>query len=346
MKRPVRLGYLAAALLVCLAAPAFFVAEIAWLGWVLLATGLVGAWIAERYEAGRAGANAPAIHQPEMMPRPASLLRDLSLIAIGLAIVRSIPLAAELDNLAFVRFTLALGGAVLVPYLISRYVYRDRATGFPWRGRLAASQSDVVARGAAHGGSPRSEARGGGRLAASQSDVVARGAAHGGSPRSEARGGGGGQWGLLHWGWLVAVLVLGWLILPFYFIGSGVYQNWPVVDSPELIARLFVGVGAVGIWDELFFICTVFALLRRHFPDWLANGLQAIVFVSFLWELGYRAWGPALTIPFALIQGWIFVRTRSLSYVVTVHLLFDAVVFAVLVHAHNPDLFAIFPTAP
>ncbi len=287
-----RLGTLAAALLVCLAAPAFFVAEIAWLGWVLLAAGLVSAWIAERIEGGRAGANAPAIHQPEMMPRPASLLRDLSLIAIGLAIVRSIPLAAELDNWAFVQFTLALGGAVLVPYLISRYVYRDRATGFPWLGD------------------------------------------------------GGERWGLLHWGWLVAVLVLGWLILPFYFIGSGVYQNWPVVDSPELIARLFVGVGAVGIWDELFFICTVFALLRRHFPDWLANGLQAIVFVSFLWELGYRAWGPALTIPFALIQGWIFVRTRSLSYVVTVHLLFDAVVFAVLVHAHNPDLFAIFPTAP
>jgi membrane protease YdiL (CAAX protease family) len=134
--------------------------------------------------------------------------------------------------------------------------------------------------------------------------------------------------------------------LPFYFISSGVYQNWPVVDTPELIARLFIGVGAVGIWDELFFICTVFALLRRHFPDALANALQAIVFVSFLWELGYRAWGPLLTIPFALVQGWIFVRTRSLSYVVTVHLLFDAVVFAVLVHAHNPEIFAVFPTAP
>ncbi len=82
----------------------------------------------------------------------------------------------------------------------------------------------------------------------------------------------------------------GWLILPFYFITSGVYMNWPVVDTPDLIARLFVGVGAVGIWDELFFICTVFALLRRHFPDWQANILQAIVFVSFLWELGYQAW--------------------------------------------------------
>ncbi|MFS0893378.1 CPBP family intramembrane glutamic endopeptidase [Microbacterium sp. 179-I 3D3 NHS] len=262
---------IAPAFLVCAAAPAFFVLEEAWLGWVLLALGVATAWLAER---GRARSSAP------------SLTRDLSLIAIGLLIVSIIPLAAELDNLAMLRFTLALGGAVAVPYAISRFVYRDRAIGFPWRTRR--------------------------------------------------------RWGRLQWGWLVAVLVLGWLILPFYFITSGVYQNWPVVDTPDLIARLFVGVGAVGIWDELFFICTVFALLRRHFPDVIANLLQAIVFVSFLWELGYREWGPLLTIPFALLQGFIFLRTHSLAYVVTVHLLFDAVVFAVLVHAHNPGLLPIF----
>ena len=28
---------------------------------------------------------------------------------------------------------------------------------------------------------------------------------------------------------------------------------------------------------------------------WQANILQAIIFVSFLWELGYQAWGPFLT---------------------------------------------------
>ena len=259
------------AILVCAAAPAFFVLEIPWLGWALLALGIGAAWFVER---GRVTAPEP------------SLTRDLSLIAVGLLIVSIIPLAAELDNLAMLRFTLALGGAVVVPYVISRFVYRDRAISFPWRTRK--------------------------------------------------------RWGRLQWGWLVAVLVLGWLILPFYFITSGVYQNWPVVDSPELIARLFVGVGAVGIWDELFFICTVFALLRRHFPNAVANVLQAIVFVSFLWELGYREWGPLLTIPFALLQGFIFLRTHSLAYVVTVHLLFDAVVFAVLVHAHNPGLLPIF----
>lgn len=296
LERPARLSVkpwpTIAAVLTVLAAPAFFVFEDLFSGIVLLVLGLAAAWKADR---GGCDVNAVPIlahgaERSSQAARTPSLLRDLSLIAIGLGIVRLIPLAAELDNWAMLRFSLALGGAVAVPYLLSRFVYRDRATGFPWRG--------------------------------------------------------GGRWGPLHWGWLAGVLVLGWLILPFYFIGSGVYRNWPAVDTPDAIARLFVGVGAVGIWDELFFICTVFAVLLRHFPVWLANVLQATVFVSFLWELGYRAWGPLLTIPFALVQGAIFLRTRSLGYVVTVHLLFDAVVFAVLVHAHNPGLFDIFLTVP
>ena len=268
------------AFLVCLAAPAFFVLRIPWLGWVLLAVGMLVAWLV------RARTDADAVATQASSPvaagRPASLVRDLSLIALGMLIVSSIPLKAELDDLAFVQFGLGLGGAVLAPYLVSRFVFGDHAIRFPWRG--------------------------------------------------------GGRWTAFQWTWLIAVLAFGWLVLPFYFITSGVYTNWPVVDTPEMIARLFVGVGAVGIWDELFFICVVFTLLRRHFPDWQANLLQATVFVSFLWELGYQAWGPVLTIPFALVQAYIFKRTRSLTYVVTVHLLFDAVVFLVLVHAHNPGL--------
>lgn len=270
----VRPRALAAALSVCLVAPAFFVLELIWLGVLLAAMGLaLAAW-----DVRRASGGGP------------SLFKDLALVVVGLTVVRMIPLAAELDNAAMVRFTLALGGAVAAPYLISRFVFGDRAISFPWRG--------------------------------------------------------GGRWGTFHWTILVSVPVAAWLILPWYFISSGVYRNWPAVESGDLIARLFVGVGAVGIWDELFFICTVFALLRRHLPAWLANALQAIVFVSFLWELGYRAWGPALTIPFALFQGIIYLRTRSLGFVVTIHLIFDAVVFAVLVHAHRPDLFAIFPVLP
>ncbi|MTE23068.1 CPBP family intramembrane glutamic endopeptidase [Microbacterium sp. ZXX196] len=239
-------------------------------GYALLVAGVALAVVL-----GRAGVVAAA-------PRGegSSLARDLALVALGLVIASSIPLEAQLDDASIARFGVALGAAVAAPYAVSRFVFRDRAIRFPWRG--------------------------------------------------------GGSWRRWQWGWLAAVIALGWLILPFYFVESGVYRNWPVVDDAGLVARLFVGVGAVGIWDELFFICTVFVLLRRHLSDLAANALQAVVFVSFLWELGYRAWGPALTIPFALLQAVIFLRTRSLAYVVTVHLLFDAVVFLVLVHAHNP----------
>jgi hypothetical protein len=75
--------------------------------------------------------------------------------------------------------------------------------------------------------------------------------------------------------------------------------------------------------------------LRRHFVDWQANVIQGVLFTSFLWELGFHARGPLLIYPFALVQGWIFKLTRSLTYIVCVHLLFDFVLFLVLVHAHN-----------
>ena len=216
--------------------------------------------------------------------------RDLGLIGLGMAIISTISLHADLSNVGMLRFTVALGLAVLVPVLLSRRVFHDDAIHFPIRT--------------------------------------------------------GRRWDRWQAVYLVAVAVFAYLILPAYFIGSGVWENWPPLDGPGDVARLFVGVNAVGIWDELFFICIVLALLRTHFPFWTANVLQAAVFVSFLWELGYRSWGPLLTIPFALVQGWIFRRTTSLTYVVCVHLLFDLFVFMVLVHAHDPALFDIFVTAP
>jgi membrane protease YdiL (CAAX protease family) len=219
--------------------------------------------------------------------------RDLGLIALGMGIVSAIPLKADLTDAGMLRFTVALSLAVLVPWALSKYVFKDDGAG--------AVRFPVAT---------------------------------------------GNPWTRGQWIYLGVVVLIGYLLLPWYFLSSGAYLNWPTLENDGDIARLFVGVNAVGIWDELFFICTVFALLRRHFGLQVANVLQAVVFVSFLWELGYREWGPALTIPFALVQGWIFARYKSLPYVVAVHLLFDAVVFAVLVHGHHPELFDIFVTAP
>ncbi|MFP7833404.1 type II CAAX prenyl endopeptidase Rce1 family protein [Marisediminicola sp. LYQ134] len=212
--------------------------------------------------------------------------KDLALIAVGLLIISTISLEADISYLNILIMGTVLTLAVAVPFVIDRYVYRHRTIVFPVRT--------------------------------------------------------GKKWSTFERTYLALVLFLGWAILPFYFIGSGSYENWPAIRAPDELARLFVGVNAVGLWDELFFICTIFAVFRRHFPMWQANVLQAIIFVSFLWELGYRSWGPALTIPFALLQGFIFSRTKSLTYVVCVHLLFDLVVFLVLVHAHNREWLPIF----
>ncbi|WP_250443665.1 CPBP family intramembrane metalloprotease [Actinotalea sp. C106] len=214
------------------------------------------------------------------------LAKDLLLIALGISIVSTTSMEADLEWGRFFAIGTALTLAVLVPFLVDRFVYRRRAIRFPWRT--------------------------------------------------------GQKWPTVEKWYLLAVPLLGWAILPTYFITSGAYQNWPEITDSSVLMRFFVGVNAVGTWDELFFICLCFALLLRHFPAWQANLLQAAIFVSFLWELGYREWGPALTIPFALLQGLIFTRTRSLTLVLIVHLLFDAIVFMAIVHAHRPEMFSIF----
>ena len=222
--------------------------------------------------------------------RTDGLFKDLLLIAVGMVIVSTVSVEADISWGNFFLLGFVLASAVAVPYLISRFIFKDRVIRFRWRG--------------------------------------------------------GWPWSRVQWGYLALVLFLGWLILPFYFITSGVYLNWPNTVTWDEIARLFVGVNAVGLWDELFFILTVFVLLMRHFPVWQANLLQMVIFVSFLWELGYQSWGPLLTIPFALLQGWIYFQTKSLAYVVTVHLLFDAVVFLVIVHARNDGVIPFFLISP
>lgn len=212
--------------------------------------------------------------------------RDLSLIGIGIAIVSTTSVEADVTWPSFVRIGLVLGLAVLTPFLLDRFVLRRRAITFPWRSHEKKTRLEIA--------------------------------------------------------YVFLVPLLGYLLLPFYFIRSGAYLNWPHITDLSELLRFFVGVNAVGTFDELFFICTCLVLLRRHFPLWQANLLQMVIFVSFLWELGYREWAPLFTIPFALLQGWLFAKTRSLGYVLTVHLLFDALVFLAIVHAHNRDWIPVF----
>lgn len=138
------------------------------------------------------------------------------------------------------------------------------------------------------------------------------------------------------------VIVLGYLIIPFYLINTSAYLNWTVEPNVSHIIRLFIGTNALGIWDELFFICIVLSLLQTIAPFRIANLIQATIFTSFLYELGFTGWGPLLIFPFALLQGLVFRNTSSLISLLLIHLSLDLILFLALIHAHIPDWLNIF----
>lgn len=151
-------------------------------------------------------------------------------------------------------------------------------------------------------------------------------------------------WTRGHVGYLLLTAFLAYLILPFWMQNTGHYMNWSVPLDPAGIITLFIGTNGLGIWDELFFIITVLALLRHHLPFWQANLVQAALFTSFLYELGFRGWAPFLIYPFAFLQGVVFQKTHNLIYIIAIHLTLDLVLFLALINAHHADVLNIFIT--
>lgn len=152
----------------------------------------------------------------------------------------------------------------------------------------------------------------------------------------------GRRWYRTEFAYIAVTTVISYLVIPFYLKNTGAYLNWTVEPGLHNITKLFIGTNGLGIWDELFFVSTVLGILRRHIAFWLANVMQAILFTSFLFELGFTGWGPFMIYPFALLQGLIFRKTESLLYIITIHLCLDFVLFLALLNTHHPDWLPIF----
>lgn len=150
------------------------------------------------------------------------------------------------------------------------------------------------------------------------------------------------QWYKSEFLYIFITAVVAYFLLPFFLKNTGSYLNWSVAGGWIYLLRLFIGTNGLGIWDELFFISTVLGILRRHFTFGVANFIQAILFTSFLYELGFRGWGFVMIFIFALIQGYIFKKTESLFYVITIHLTLDLILYLALIHAYYPNWVPIF----
>ena len=150
------------------------------------------------------------------------------------------------------------------------------------------------------------------------------------------------KWQKKEIGYILFTALVVYLLLPFFLRVSGSYHNWTVKPDLFYLFAFFLGINAVGAYDEVFFMSTVQKILRRHFPFLVANIGQSCVFTIFLYELGFRGWITPGIFLFAFIQGKIFQKTNSLFYLIAIHLTADFILYLALIHAYYPPLMPIF----
>lgn len=150
----------------------------------------------------------------------------------------------------------------------------------------------------------------------------------------------------LHWRkvdviYTVISIPLAWLVLKGYWaVNPELYKNWalPAEFDEGEIRRLFLGINMVGIWDELFFVNTVFAVLRSLFSFPVANALQAVVYTAVLYDMAFTGIGPIIIYAFAWTQGAMFEKSESLLWVLLVHLIVDYFLVAAIVGSYYPGI--------
>ncbi len=137
---------------------------------------------------------------------------------------------------------------------------------------------------------------------------------------------------------------LAWVVLKSYewgnreFFDNELFQQWslpPEADEGE-IRRLFIGINLVGIWDELFFVNTSFAILRSLFRFRIANALQALLYTAVLYDMAFVGCGLLIVFLFAWTQGAMFEKSESLLWVLIVHLIVDYFLVAFIVQHYYP----------
>jgi hypothetical protein len=135
-------------------------------------------------------------------------------------------------------------------------------------------------------------------------------------------------------------LATGVLHLWFFRVNPWMPTHWvlPATPDPDQTRRLIVGINLVGIWDELFFINTVYGILRSLFPHRLANAAQAVVYSAVLYTMAFNGIGPLVIYLFALTQGAMYEGSRSLLWVLIVHLVVDLFLVAAILHSYYPGM--------
>jgi membrane protease YdiL (CAAX protease family) len=141
-------------------------------------------------------------------------------------------------------------------------------------------------------------------------------------------------------GYTLISIPLAWgvIFLYFFHLNPDLASHWvlPASFNVHAVERLVVGINCVGIWDELFFINIVYALLRGAFSARVANAAQAVVYTSVLNDMAFTGHGVWIVYLFALTQGVMYEKSRVLLYVLLVHIIVDVFLVLAILEWHYP----------
>ena len=143
----------------------------------------------------------------------------------------------------------------------------------------------------------------------------------------------------------IVSIPLAWLVLKGYawgnlvFLEDELFRHWEMPEEPNqgMIRRLFIGINMVGIWDELFFVNTAYALLRSLFSYKVANAMQAVLYTAVLFDMAFTGLDIFIVFFFAWTQGNMFEKSESLLWVLIVHLIVDFFLVAFIVQTYYPE---------
>ncbi|HET6462378.1 MAG TPA: hypothetical protein VFH33_01135 [Candidatus Krumholzibacteria bacterium] len=137
----------------------------------------------------------------------------------------------------------------------------------------------------------------------------------------------------------VSIPLAWWVINTYFFhLNPTLASHWvlPASYNVHAVQRLVIGINTVGIWDELFFVNTVYGLLRGVFPARVANVAQAVVYTSVLYDMAFTGHGVWIVYLFALTQGVMYEKSRVLLWVLIVHLIVDLWLVLAILQWHYP----------
>lgn len=249
----------------CVTAPTLIALQVKPFGWYLFAAGVVSLLFARR-----------------------EFRKHIFLVYLSLGMLGITPISTSIDFIHVSQMGLLILLAVVTPYVISRYVYKDHVITYPLHHGRKWTKREIF--------------------------------------------------------YVFFAFGVAYVTFPFMLRETGSYNNWTVEPGFYNLGLLFLGTNILGLWDELFFINTVLALLRKHMSFSAANLIQAVLFTSFLFELGFRGWAFLVIYFFAILQGWVYNKTHSLLYVITIHLTVDFVLYLVLLYLYYPEWIPIFFT--